>query len=77
MFLGEATKVPLDPPKGLLLLGVQGTGKSLAAKAVAGGFQVPLLRMDMASIYNKYHGETEKNLRESLGNAEVMAPPAP
>ena len=74
VFMGEPTKVPLDPPKGILLLGVQGTGKSLAAKAVAGGFQVPLLRMDMASIYNKYHGETEKNLRESLANAEVMAP---
>ncbi|MFO1495174.1 MAG: AAA family ATPase [Lysobacterales bacterium] len=73
-FLGEPTPVPLDPPKGILLLGVQGTGKSLAAKAVAGGFQVPLLRMDMASIYNKYHGETERNLRESLANAEVMAP---
>lgn len=73
-FLGEATPVPLDPPKGILLLGVQGTGKSLAAKAVAGGFQVPLLRMDMASIYNKYHGETERNLRDSLANAEVMAP---
>ena len=56
------------------MLGVQGTGKSLAAKAVAGGFQVPLLRLDMASIYNKYHGETERNLRESLANAEVMSP---
>ena len=74
VFLGEPTRVPLDPPKGILLLGVQGTGKSLAAKAVAGGFQVPLLRLDMASIYNKYHGETERNLRESLANAEVMAP---
>lgn len=74
VFMGEPTSVPLDPPKGILLLGVQGTGKSLAAKAVAGGFRVPLLRLDMASIYNKYHGETEKNLRESLVNAEVMAP---
>lgn len=74
VFMGEPTKVPLDPPKGLLLLGVQGTGKSMAAKAVAGGFQVPLLRLDMASIYNKFHGETERNLRESLSNAEVMAP---
>lgn len=74
VFLGEATRAGLDPPKGILLLGVQGTGKSLAAKAVAGGFRVPLLRLDMASIYNKYHGETERNLRESLANAEVMAP---
>ncbi len=74
VFMGEPTPVPLDPPKGILLLGVQGTGKSLAAKAVAGGFQVPLLRLDMASVYNKYHGETERNLRESLQNAELMAP---
>lgn len=74
VFLGQATRLQLDPPKGLLLLGVQGTGKSLAAKAVAGGFRVPLLRLDMASVYNKYHGETERNLRESLHSAEVMAP---
>ena len=64
----------LDPPKGLLLLGVQGCGKSLAAKAVAGIFGVPLLRLDFGSLYNKYHGESERNLRESLTTAEVMSP---
>jgi hypothetical protein len=64
----------LDPPKGLLLLGVQGCGKSLAAKACAGGFGVPLLRLDFAALYNKYHGETERNLREALKAAEAMAP---
>jgi SpoVK/Ycf46/Vps4 family AAA+-type ATPase len=64
----------LDPPKGLLLLGVQGGGKSLAAKAVAGMWQVPLLRLDFAAIYNKYHGETERQLRESINTAEAMAP---
>ncbi|NIN35941.1 MAG: AAA family ATPase [Gammaproteobacteria bacterium] len=64
----------LDPPKGMLLLGVQGCGKSLAAKAVAGNWGVPLLRLDFGTLYNKYHGETEKNLRESLKTAEVMAP---
>ncbi len=73
VFLGSAP-AQLDPPKGILMLGVQGTGKSLAAKATAGGFQVPLLRLDMGSIYNKYHGETEKNLRQSLSQAELMAP---
>ncbi|MDH3440926.1 MAG: AAA family ATPase [Gammaproteobacteria bacterium] len=69
---GEATH--LDQPKGVLLIGVQGCGKSLAAKATAGIFGLPLLRLDFASLYNKYHGETEKNLRESLKTADIMAP---
>lgn len=63
-----------DSPKGILLLGVQGGGKSLAAKAVAGFFSIPLLRLDFASLYNKYIGETEKNLRQALQTAEVMSP---
>lgn len=65
---------PLDPPRGLLLLGIQGCGKSLAAKATAGILGMPLLRLDVGALYNKYHGETERNLRESLQQAEVMAP---
>ncbi len=65
---------PLDVPKGILLLGVQGCGKSLAAKAVAGVWGVPLLRLDFGALFNKYHGETERNLRESLRAAQVMAP---
>ncbi len=64
----------LDPPKGVLLLGVQGGGKSLAAKAVAGTFGLPLLRLDFAALYNKFIGETEKNLRKALQVAETMAP---
>ena len=64
----------LAPPKGILLLGVQGSGKSLAAKAVAGSWGMPLLRLDFGALYNKYHGETERNLRESLKAAEAMAP---
>ncbi len=64
----------LDPPKGILLIGVQGCGKSLAAKATAGIFGAPLLRLDFATLYDKYHGETERNLRESLKTADVMAP---
>ena len=63
-----------DRPKGLLLLGVQGSGKSLAAKSVAGLFGVPLLRLDFGTLYNKYFGETERNLRNSLQQAELMAP---
>jgi hypothetical protein len=64
----------LDRPKGVLLLGVQGSGKSLAAKAVAGVWGVPLLRLDFGALYNKFFGETERNLRESLAAAESMAP---
>ncbi|MCP1726917.1 hypothetical protein J2T60_000882 [Natronospira proteinivora] len=64
----------LDMPRGILLLGVQGCGKSLAARAVAGVFGVPLLRLDCGALYNKYHGESERNLRESLASAELMAP---
>jgi SpoVK/Ycf46/Vps4 family AAA+-type ATPase len=64
----------LDAPRGMLLLGVQGCGKSLAAKATAGIFGVPLLRLDFGVLYNKYYGETERNLRKALDTAEVMAP---
>jgi hypothetical protein len=64
----------LDPPKGILLLGVQGCGKSLAAKAAASALGVPLLRLDFGTLYNKYHGETERNLRQALATAEVMTP---
>ncbi|MGH8654641.1 MAG: AAA family ATPase [Gammaproteobacteria bacterium] len=74
VFLGADIPPGLDPPKGLLLLGVQGSGKSLAAKAVAGAWSVPLLRLDFASLYDKYYGETERKLRESLRTAEHMAP---
>ncbi len=70
----DAGSTHLDPPKGLMLIGVQGCGKSLAAKAAAGIFNVPLLRLDFGTLYNKYHGETERNLRESLQQAEVMSP---
>ncbi|WP_242112785.1 AAA family ATPase [Luteimonas aquatica] len=64
----------LDPPKGVLLLGVQGCGKSLLAKAVAGGFGVPLVRLDFGTLYDKYHGETERNLRQALASTEQLAP---
>jgi len=72
-FLNE-TPDELDPPRGILLLGVQGCGKSLAAKAAAGIFGCPLLRLDFGVLYNKYYGETERNLRKALETAEVMAP---
>jgi len=74
MFFTGALKPDLDPPRGLLLLGVQGCGKSLMAKAAAGIFGVPLLRLDFGALYNKYYGETERNLRQALHNADVLAP---
>lgn len=64
----------IDRPKGILLLGVQGGGKSLAAKAVASIWGIPLMRLDIGALYNKYHGETERNLREALQLADAMSP---
>ncbi|WP_193075474.1 AAA family ATPase [Pseudomonas sp. FME51] len=61
-----------DTPKGVLLAGVQGSGKSLAARAIAGLWGLPLLRLDFGALYNKYIGETEKNLREALAMADAM-----
>ena len=63
-----------DIPRGVMLVGVQGGGKSMAAKAVAGLWGLPLLRLDFACLYNKFFGETERNLREALKLAEQMAP---
>ena len=74
VFRAESSAAHLDAPKGILLLGIQGCGKSLAAKATAGVFGVPLLRLDFGAIYDKYHGETERKLRDSLNTADVMAP---
>ncbi len=74
VFVAGTAPPGLDPPKGVLLLGVQGCGKSMLAKATAAGFGVPLLRLDMGTLYDKYHGETEKNLRTALASAEQLAP---
>ncbi len=63
----------IDSPRGIMLVGVQGGGKSLAAKAVAGLWGC-LLRMDMGAIYNKFFGESERNVREALELAETMSP---
>ncbi|HEY3760316.1 MAG TPA: AAA family ATPase [Verrucomicrobiae bacterium] len=71
-FLDDTDK--LDAPRGVLLLGVQGCGKSLVAKATAGIFDVPLLRLDFGVLYNKYYGETERNLRKAFETAELMSP---
>ncbi|MCG8316892.1 MAG: AAA family ATPase [Pseudomonadales bacterium] len=73
-FLAVENESGVDRPKGIMLLGIQGGGKSLAAKAVAGCWSVPLLRLDFGALFNKFIGESEKNLREALKLADLMAP---
>jgi len=73
-FSPEAERYGLDPPKGILILGVQGCGKSLCAKAVAREWNLQLLRFDAGRLFDKYIGESEKNLRKSLQVAEAVAP---
>ncbi len=74
VFVSGEAPPGLDPPKGVLLLGVQGCGKSLLAKSIAGGFGVPLVRLDFGTLYDRFHGETEKNLRAALESTEQLAP---
>lgn len=74
VFTGERSVPGLPAPKGALLLGVQGAGKSMAARVTAGSWRVPLLRLDFAGLYDKFTGETERKLREALRAAEAMAP---
>ncbi len=73
-FLPDAGDRPLDPPKGILLLGVQGCGKSIAAKAIASTWGLPLLALDAGKLLAPYIGESERNLREALRRVERMAP---
>jgi len=64
----------LEAPRGVLMLGVQGAGKSLCAKAIATAWQRPLLRMDVGALYDRYVGESERRLRDALKQAEMSAP---
>jgi AAA+ superfamily predicted ATPase len=70
----DARAFGIEPPRGVLILGVQGAGKSLSAKAIATAWKRPLLRLDMGALYDKYVGQSERNLRDALHQAEVMAP---
>ncbi len=73
-FDDEAIEFGLTPPRGVLMLGVQGAGKSLCAKAIAAAWRRPLLRLDPSVLYDRYVGESERRLRDSLHQAEAMAP---
>ncbi|HBH01083.1 MAG TPA: AAA family ATPase, partial [Candidatus Rokubacteria bacterium] len=70
----EAKQFGLEAPKGILLLGVQGCGKTLVARTVAREWGLPLLKLETGRVYDKYVGESEKNLEKALAAAEHMAP---
>jgi hypothetical protein len=73
-FSAEAKAMNLSAPKGVLFVGVQGCGKSLAAKFIAREWHLPLLKLDAGRLYDKYVGESEKNLRRAIALADAMAP---
>ena len=73
-FSEKAGEFGITPPRGVLMLGVQGAGKSLCAKAIATAWQQPLYRLDCGTLYNSYVGESERNLRKARRQIEAMAP---
>ena len=73
-FAPEAKRFGLAAPRGILLLGVQGAGKTLVARAIAREWELPLRKMETGRLYDKYVGESEKNLDKALRTAEQMAP---
>lgn len=73
-FSERARDFGLPPPRGILLLGIQGSGKSLAARIVAADWRLPLLRLDPGVLYQRFVGETEARLRQALLQAEALAP---
>lgn len=72
--VGKAKDYGVDMPKGVLIAGIPGCGKSLTAKATAALFKVPLLRLDMGRIMGKYVGESEKNMHNALSLADAISP---
>lgn len=72
--LEEAIKYGVDIPKGIMIVGMPGCGKSLTAKATANLFNVPLLRLDVGKLLGKYIGESEDNMRRAIRIAEAVSP---
>jgi ATP-dependent 26S proteasome regulatory subunit len=73
-FSEAARQFGLPSPKGLLLVGVPGCGKSLSAKAVAAEWQMPLLKFDLGKVFGSLVGQSEENMRRALKMAEAVAP---
>ncbi|MBN2183296.1 MAG: AAA family ATPase [Sedimentisphaerales bacterium] len=73
-FSSKALQFGLQVPRGVLMLGVQGAGKSLCAKAIATAWHQPLLKLDPGALYNSFIGESERNLRQALRQCEMMSP---
>lgn len=73
-FTAEAKALNLTPPRGIMLVGVPGCGKSLAAKAIAREWQLPLLKLDAGRLFDKFVGESEKNFRKAIETAESLSP---
>ncbi len=73
-FSQKAREFGVPLPKGILLLGVQGCGKSLSAKAVANFFDFPLLKLDMGRLFSSYIGSSEENIRKAIHLANTLAP---
>ena len=73
-FTTEAKALNLTPPRGIMLVGVPGCGKSLAAKAIAREWGLPLLKLDAGRLFDKFIGESEKNFRKAIEMAESLSP---
>ncbi len=74
LFSEQLSNSKLPSPKGIMLVGVPGTGKSLVAKTIGQMWSIPILKLDMGNIYNSLVGESEKNMRQLLKTAEAVAP---
>ncbi len=73
-FSPQAAKLGLTPPKGILVMGVSGCGKSLCVKAIAAHWRLPLLRLDMGRLYDGLAGPPEEAMRKAIKTAEAVAP---
>ena len=73
-FSPEARALNLTPPRGILIVGVPGCGKSLACKVIARDWKLPLIKLDAGRLFDKFVGESEKNFRKAVAMAESMAP---